>query len=70
MCLAGGGQKFKIMKSPPLTLILTLISVGVVHGNHYDVRCKCVCPNLGIINASSISESDTRRIYIKTVEPR
>ena len=58
------------MKSPSLTLILTLISLGVVHGNHYDVRCKCVCPNLGIINASSISESDTRRIYIKTVEPR
>merc|ERR1719510_427880 len=40
----------------------------LVTADHYDVRCKCVCPNLGIINTTSVV-AESRRIYIKNVPP-
>ena len=49
-----------------------VLGAGVAgdHGAaHSDVRCKCVCPNPEIINATS-PQAETRRIYIKNVAPR
>ena len=59
------------MKEHPRALMILIISsvLGTVLGDHYDVRCKCVCPNAGIINATS-QEAETRRIYIKNVPPK
>ena len=48
-----------------LTSHLTLTS-----GNHYDVRCKCVCPNPGIINLNTTDPTAVeRRLYIRNVAP-
>ena len=48
-----------------LTSHLTLTS-----GNHYDVRCKCVCPNPGIINLNTTDPTaEERRLYIRNVAP-
>ena len=55
----------------PMFAVLVL-GAGVAgdHGAaHSDVRCKCVCPNPEIINATS-PQAETRRIYIKNVAPR
>jgi len=49
-------------------IILFLSLVIISHADHYDVRCKCVCPNPGVINATS-PQAETRRIYIKNVPP-
>merc|ERR1711971_1361794 len=49
-------------------LLFLSILVTLVTADHYDVRCKCVCPNLGIINTTSPA-TETRRIYIKNVPP-
>ena len=35
------------------------------HNAHGDVRCKCVCPNPSIVNASHTE----RKLYIKNVPP-
>ena len=53
-------------------LAVLVLGAGVAgdHGAaHSDVRCKCVCPNPEIINATS-PQAETRRIYIKNVAPR
>ena len=52
-----------------ILLILGSVLVTLVAADHYDVRCKCVCPNLGIINTTSPA-TETRRIYIKNVPPK
>ena len=52
-----------------LLLILGSGLVTLVAADHYAVRCKCVCPNLGIITTTSPA-TETRRIYIKNVPPK
>ena len=52
-----------------LITILVTVLVTLVTADHYDVRCKCVCPNLGIINTTSVV-AESRRIYIKNVPPK
>jgi len=46
-------------------LFLLACTIQSVHGLYEDVRCKCVCPNPNVVNASS---SD-RKLYIDNVAP-
>jgi len=48
-------------------MLLVMTCSALVSGDHYDVRCKCVCPNPGVINASSPHLE--RKLYIKNVPP-
>ena len=52
-----------------ILIVLGFVLVTLVTADHYDVRCKCVCPNLGIINTTSVV-AESRRIYIKNVPPK
>ena len=57
--------------SRELLLLLTFLLWQVSTADHYDVRCKCVCPNVGIINLNTTSPStEERRVYIRNVAPR
>merc|ERR1712013_810322 len=49
------------------TLLSLFLLITSVSCDHYDVRCKCVCPNPGVINASSAHLE--RKLYIKNVPP-
>ena len=47
-----------------------LSQLSLTAGNHYDVRCKCVCPNPGIINLNTTDPTAVeRRLYIRNVAP-
>jgi len=57
------------MTSPPSPLgcwvLLLLFSAHLAAADHYDVRCKCVCPNPSVVNATHTE----RKLYIKNVPP-
>jgi len=59
------------MASPPSPLgcwgllLLLLFSAHLAAADHYDVRCKCVCPNPSVVNATHTE----RKLYIKNVPP-
>lgn len=54
---------------PPSThlslLLLFCLPSPPVSADHYDVRCKCVCPNPSVVNATHTE----RKLYIKNVPP-
>jgi len=54
-----------------LVLLVSLLTqLSLTSGNHYDVRCKCVCPNPGIINLNTTDPTaEERRLYIRNVAP-
>ena len=57
-----------------MRLVLVVVSLTshltLTSGNHYDVRCKCVCPNPGIINLNTTDPTAVeRRLYIRNVAP-
>merc|ERR1712141_869729 len=53
-----------------LVLVSLLTQLSFSSGNHYDVRCKCVCPNPGIINLNTTDPTaEERRLYIRNVAP-
>jgi len=47
-----------------LLLLLPLL-LPTTLADHYDVRCKCVCPNPSVVNATHTE----RKLYIKNVPP-
>jgi len=48
-----------------MLLLLLLVLDATAHQTHEDVRCKCVCPNPSVVNASHTQ----RKLYIKNVPP-
>ena len=58
--------------SKEILLLVSFLLCQVTTADHYDVRCKCVCPNVGIINLNTSSPAETRerRVYIRNVAPR
>ena len=72
--MVSGDQRRPVETMGTLAAMLAVLVLGAgVAGDHgaahSDVRCKCVCPNPEIINATS-PQAETRRIYIKNVAPR
>ena len=58
------------MRVVVVVLSLLTFQLGLTAGNHYDVRCKCVCPNPGIINLNTTDPTaEERRLYIRNVAP-
>ena len=55
-----------LLTAPTMLLLLLLLMLSsVLSHEHHDVRCKCVCPNPSVVNATHTE----RKVYIANVSP-
>lgn len=70
LLLVGGGAILSHAHEHNTPAVLLLVGSRAILSSaheHNDVRCKCICPNPGIVNATSTHSQ--RKIYIDNVPP-